>query len=76
MPYQQEGERDGEHDGHRESLTCPHCGADLAGKTRRYFNWVEIDQPPKSDLAVLLPWLAGALAVVIVLGWLAFRWLG
>ena len=63
VPHDQEGD------------VCPHCGTDLAGKTRRYFNWVEIDQPPKSDLQALLPWLGAALAVVILLGWLVVRWL-
>ena len=56
--------------------TCPHCGASLAGVARRYFNWVELDRPPKSDLRALLPFLIGgtvALAVALALAVLAFR---
>ena len=30
---------------------------------------------PKSDLAVLLPWLVGGLALVVLLGWALVRWL-
>ena len=52
-----------DHDGD----ACPHCGDPLEGKTKRYFNWVEIDEPPKSDLAALLPYLAGGALVVLAL---------
>ena len=55
---------------------CPHCGAAIEGNARRYFNWVEIDQPAESDLRALLPWIAGALAVLSLLLFLAIRWLG
>ena len=34
---------------------CPHCGAALEGRARRYYNWVEINEPPRSDLSALLP---------------------
>jgi len=34
---------------------CPHCGAELDPRVRAMFNWVEIDQPPGSDLHALLP---------------------
>jgi len=51
--------------------SCPHCGRELEGDVKRYFNWVEIDRTPKSDLRVLWPVLAGALAVLVgVLWWL------
>lgn len=56
-----------------EGEQCPHCGAALAGKAKRYFNWVEIDQPPSSDLKALLPYLlAIALAFAGIL-WLILR---
>ena len=45
---------------------CPHCGVSLAGVARRYFNWVELDQPVKSDLRALLPLAAGGAALLIV----------
>jgi len=48
-----------------EGDTCPHCDASLEGVTRRYFNWVEIDEPPRSDLAALLPYLLGGALVVL-----------
>ena len=47
---------------------CPHCGTALEGATKRYFNWVEIDEPPKSDLLALLPLAAGLLALALALG--------
>lgn len=34
---------------------CPHCGVELDPRVRAMFNWVEIDQPPKSDLLALIP---------------------
>lgn len=36
---------------------CPHCGAPIEGRTRRYFNWVEIDQPGEGDFRAVLPFL-------------------
>lgn len=54
--------------------TCPHCGADLAGAARRYFNWVEIDRPPASDARSLLPLFVAALALLAGAAALAF-WL-
>ena len=52
---------------------CPHCGSPIDPKVRRFFNWVEIDSPPRSDLLVLLPVLAiaglVALACLLVLRW-------
>ena len=56
-----------------EVQRCPHCGAEVDPRIRRMFNWVEIDQPPPSDLAVVLPWLGLALVVVmLVLALLVF----
>ena len=37
----------------------------------RYFNWVEINEPPESDLKALLPFLLGAIGL-LALGGLAF----
>jgi hypothetical protein len=42
---------------------CPHCGAEISSTVRRMFNWVEIDQPPPSDIAPLLPWIFGIMAI-------------
>ena len=33
---------------------CPHCGAEIEGTARRYFNWVEIDRTPESDRTATL----------------------
>ncbi|MCP3916549.1 MAG: hypothetical protein GY711_13415 [bacterium] len=54
-----------DHDG----AGCPHCGAKLEGMSKRYFNWVEIDQPPKSDFLALLPFLIGGVLVLALIGW-------
>jgi hypothetical protein len=54
-------------------LTCPHCGVEVKGTTRRYFNWVEIDTPPQSDAAALLPYALGILAI-LALGVLLALW--
>ena len=43
--------------------SCPHCGAEVQGTARRYFNWVEIDTPPESDFAALLPY---AVAILLI----------
>ena len=50
--------------------SCPHCGAALDETVRRYFNWVEMNDPPRSDLRALLPILLGALLIVGLLVWL------
>ena len=54
---------------------CPHCKASLAGMARRYFNWVEINEPARGDAAtVLKPILAvllGLLLAAAALWWLA-----
>ena len=48
---------------------CPHCGAALDESVKRYFNWVEMNDPPRSDLAALLPFLLGGLAVLGLCAW-------
>jgi len=46
---------------------CPHCGGEISGVARRYFNWVELDQPAKSDFRSLLPLAAGGLIVLTLI---------
>ncbi len=57
-----------------DATACPHCGAPIEGRARRYFNWVEIDELPRSDLAALLPLLIPLLLVLAVLGWIVLSW--
>jgi len=46
---------------------CPHCGEPTEEAAKRYFNWVEINDPPRSDArAVLGPVLLVLAAVGIV----------
>jgi len=56
---------------------CPHCGKELEGDVKRYFNWVEIDRAPPSDLrSLLVPIglvLVGIAAVVVLVWWLVYR---
>jgi hypothetical protein len=47
--------------------TCPHCGESLSGVARRYFNWVELDKPVRSDVRALLPIAAAGAALLVVL---------
>jgi len=54
---------------------CPHCGATLDENVRRYFNWVEIDEPPASDLRALLPLLIGAAVVLAAVAGVLIVWL-
>jgi len=54
---------------------CPHCGAELEGNVKRYFNWVEIDTPPKSDARALLPIFAGLALIVVGAAALLVWWL-
>jgi hypothetical protein len=57
-------------DGAPES--CPHCGEPIDEHVKRYFNWVEINEPPQSDVKALLPWIAlGGLVVLGVVAWIA-----
>ncbi len=51
---------------------CPHCGAEINPRVRRMFNWVEIDQPPPSDLAVVLPYIGIILLLVVALALFLF----
>lgn len=53
---------------------CPHCGEPLDLHVRRYFNWVEIDEPPESDLRALLPAAVVVAIVVLVVGVLVLVW--
>lgn len=48
---------------------CPHCGAELEGRVRAMFNWVETDSVPGSDLAALWPVLLGLLALAALAVW-------
>ena len=52
--------------------TCPHCGVTLDESVKRYFNWVEMNDPPRSDFKALLPILLGALVVLALLGLLVW----
>jgi hypothetical protein len=45
---------------------CPHCGAAIEGRARRFFNWVELDQPGASDFAALAK-IAVPILVLLVL---------
>jgi hypothetical protein len=60
---------------HDDALTvCPHCGAAIEPGVKRYFNWVEMDEPKQSDFRVLLPGILTALAVVAALVFVLVRW--
>ena len=52
---------------------CPHCGGEISGVARRYFNWVELDQPARSDFRSLLPFALGGLVVLIVIALVIVR---
>ena len=55
---------------------CPHCAEPLEGMAKRYFNWVEINEPARSDFKALLPFLvAGALILALVLALVLRRFL-
>lgn len=47
---------------------CPHCQKKIEGGVKRYFNWVEINEPPKSDLGALLLLGGGIGALLLVVG--------
>ena len=53
--------------------TCPHCGATLDESVKRYFNWVEMNDPPKSDLKALWPFVLGGLLLLGGLAALAWK---
>ena len=52
---------------------CPHCGGEISGVARRYFNWVELDQPVKSDFRSLLPFAVGGLIALVVVAFVIVR---
>jgi hypothetical protein len=56
-----------------EKIThCPHCQKEIEGGVRRYFNWVEMNEPPKSDVRLFLHIALGVgvfLAVVALGVW-------
>ncbi|MAF66806.1 MAG: hypothetical protein CMJ84_14255 [Planctomycetes bacterium] len=54
-------------DGGGDRVRCPHCGATLAGEAQRFFNWVELDRPPRSDARALAPLALGGLLLLAVL---------
>ena len=47
--------------------SCPHCGEPLEGTARRYFNWVEINEPASSDFKALLPFVLGGVVVLVLI---------
>jgi hypothetical protein len=55
---------------------CPHCGAELDARVRAMFNWVEIDQPPDSDLKALALPALGVLLLLAGVVALFVWWLG
>lgn len=54
---------------------CPHCGAAFDENVKRYFNWVEINEPPPSDFLPLLKLAAAGLAGLGLLAALVWWWL-
>ncbi|MCK6444805.1 MAG: hypothetical protein L6Q99_00280 [Planctomycetes bacterium] len=61
IPYDQAG------------TACPHCGVALDERVKRYFNWVEINEPTQSDakalLRVALPIALGLGAIAALVWW-------
>lgn len=56
---------------------CPHCGVLLDEKIKRYFNWVEMNEPAESDLRALLPVLVPAALIALAgVAGLLWWWLG
>jgi hypothetical protein len=53
--------------------TCPHCGTTLDESVKRYFNWVEMNDPPRSDFKALWPFLLGGLLLLGGLAALAWK---
>lgn len=54
---------------------CPHCGAELDENVKRYFNWVEINEPPASDFVPLAKVAGLGLTALILLAALVWWWL-
>ncbi len=46
---------------------CPHCGEPVDTNVKRYFNWVEMGEPPASDTRFLML-AVGSIGVVAVGG--------
>ena len=55
---------------------CPHCQKEFEGGVKRYFNWVEMNDPPRSDLRALLPWFLLALGLFAAIVFGLLHWLG
>lgn len=53
---------------------CPHCKAAIDERVKRYFNWVEINEPPSSDFKALIPIAVGSLSVIVVVALVIWRW--
>jgi len=53
---------------------CPHCGTDLSGVAKRYFNWVEINDPPASDARAVLGVALAAFAVLALVAAGLYWW--
>ena len=52
---------------------CPHCAEPIDAHVKRYFNWVEMNEPPESDfLSLLVPLGLIGLIALAGLGWLAW----
>ena len=54
---------------------CPHCGTALDDRVKAMFNWVEIDEAPGSDAAVLgrVALIGfGVLVLVSLMAWWVF----
>jgi len=54
---------------------CPHCGEPIDEHVKRYFNWVEINEPPPSDFLPLLKLGSALLAALVAVGALLWWWL-
>jgi len=54
---------------------CPHCGERIDEHVKRYFNWVEINEPPSSDFLPLLKLAAALLGALLAVGALLWWWL-
>ena len=52
---------------------CPHCGAAIEGSVTRYFNWVEMDEPPTSDASSVLLVVAVVGVAMLALGWILWK---
>jgi hypothetical protein len=53
---------------------CPHCKAALDERVVRCFNWVEINEPPASDVRALLVPVAAAAVILLATAVLVYLW--